>query len=66
VFRKIVEDIMVQVEQRLAEVDGVTRDLAASELCKKLELVLAREVCGVLFRQTKQQQDVCREVICAR
>jgi len=53
---------MVQAEQSSAEVDGVTRDLAASQLCEKLELVLAREVRGVFLCQTNQEQDMDRNV----
>jgi hypothetical protein len=37
------------MEQGPSEVDGVTRDLAAPELCKKLELVVAREMRRVFF-----------------
>ena len=50
---KIVENIVVQAEQCPAEVDGVTRDLAASKLREELELVLAGAMRRVLFRQAE-------------
>ena len=53
---------MIRVEERTRQVDGLTHDAAAPELRQQFELILTRQMRGVLFRQSQEEGHVDGDV----
>jgi len=59
---EVVQDVMIDIEKRPREVDGLAQDVAAPELRQQLELVLTCQERGVFFRQSQEEEDMCCDV----
>jgi len=53
---------MIKVEERSRQVDGLTHGAAAPELRQQFELVLTRQMRGVFFRQSQEEDHVGGDV----